>query len=131
MCMTDPISDMLTRIRNALGANKPDVSMGASKLRQSIAKVLLEEGFIAGYSINGVGAKAELDVVLRYHEGKPAIEKVRRISTPGLRVYCGKDKLPKVMGGLGIALVSTSAGIMTDRAARKLGHGGEVLCYVQ
>lgn len=131
MCMTDPISDMLTRIRNALSANKPDVTMGASKLRQSIAKVLLEEGFIAGYSVNGAGAKAELNVVLRYHEGKPAIEKVRRISTPGLRVYCGKNKLPKVMGGLGIALVSTSAGIMTDRAARKLGHGGEVLCYVQ
>lgn len=131
MCMTDPISDMLTRIRNALGANKPDVTMGASKLRQSIAKVLLEEGFIGGYSVNGTGAKAELNVLLRYHEGKPAIEKVRRISTPGLRVYCGKDKLPKVMGGLGIALVSTSAGIMTDRAARKLGHGGEVLCYVQ
>jgi len=131
MCMTDPISDMLTRIRNALGANKPDVTMGASKLRQSIAKVLQEEGFIAGYSVNCTGAKAELNVALRYHEGKPAIEKVRRISTPGLRVYCGKDKLPKVMGGLGIALVSTSAGIMTDRAARKLGHGGEVLCYVQ
>ena len=131
MCMTDPISDMLTRIRNALGANKPDVSMGASKLRQSIAKVLQEEGYIAGYSVNGTGAKAELTITLRYHEGKPAIEKVRRISTPGLRVYCGKDKLPKVMGGLGIALVSTSVGIMTDRAARKLGHGGEVLCYVQ
>lgn len=131
MCMTDPISDMLTRIRNALGANKPDVSMGASKLRQSIAKALLEEGFIASYSVNSLGAKAELNIVLRYHEGKPAIEKVRRISTPGLRVYCGKDKLPKVMGGLGVALVSTSAGIMTDRAARKAGHGGEVLCYVQ
>ena len=131
MCMTDPISDMLTRIRNALGANKPDVSMSASKLRQSIAKVLLEEGFIANYSVNGTGANAELTIALRYHEGKPAIEKVRRISTPGLRVYCGKDKLPKVMGGLGIALVSTSAGVMTDRAARKLGHGGEVLCYVQ
>jgi len=129
--MTDPISDMLTRIRNALGANKPDVTMGASKLRQSIAKVLQEEGFIAGFAVNGAGAKAELNITLRYHEGKPAIEKVRRISTPGLRVYCGKDKLPKVMGGLGIALVSTSAGIMTDRAARKLGHGGEVLCYVQ
>lgn len=131
MCMTDPISDMLTRIRNALGANKPDVSMSASKLRQSIAKVLQEEGFIASYSVNGTGANAELTIALRYHEGKPAIEKVRRISTPGLRVYCGKDKLPKVMGGLGIALVSTSAGVMTDRAARKLGHGGEVLCYVQ
>ena len=131
MCMTDPISDMLTRIRNALGANKPDVSMSASKLRQSIAKVLQEEGYIGGYAVNGAGAKAELTISLRYHEGKPAIEKVRRISTPGLRVYCGKDTLPKVMGGLGIALVSTSAGIMTDRAARKLGHGGEVLCYVQ
>lgn len=131
MCMTDPISDMLTRIRNALSANKPDVSMGTSKLRQSIAKVLQEEGYITSYSVNGTGAKAQLTIVLRYHEGKPAIEKVRRISTPGLRVYCGKDKLPKVMGGLGIALVSTSVGIMTDRAARKLGHGGEVLCYVQ
>lgn len=131
MCMTDPISDMLTRIRNALSANKPDVSMGASKLRQSIAKVLQEEGYITSYSVDGTGAKAQLTIVLRYHEGKPAIEKVRRISTPGLRVYCGKDKLPKVMGGLGIALVSTSVGIMTDRAARKLGHGGEVLCYVQ
>lgn len=131
MCMTDPIGDMLTRIRNALGANKPDVSMGVSKLRQSIAKVLQEEGYIAGYTVNGAGPKAELNISLRYHEGKPAIDKVRRISTPGLRVYCGKDKLPKVMGGLGIALVSTSAGIMTDRAARKLGHGGEVLCYVQ
>ena len=131
MCMTDPISDMLTRIRNALGANKSDVTMGASKLRQAIAKVLQDEGFIASYSVSGTGAKAQLNVVLRYYEGKPAIEKVRRISTPGLRVYCSKDKLPKVMGGLGIALVSTSAGIMTDRAARKLGHGGEVLCYVQ
>ena len=131
MCMTDPISDMLTRIRNALGANKPDVCMGASKLRQSIARALLEEGFITGYSVSGPGAKSVLKIVLRYHEGKPAIEKVRRISTPGLRVYCGKDKLPRVMGGLGIALVSTSAGIMTDRAARKAGHGGEVLCYVQ
>jgi small subunit ribosomal protein S8 len=122
---------MLTRIRNALGANKADVSMRASKVKTAIAEVLKAEGYINDYSVIGTGSSTQLNIVLRYYQGKPAIEKMRRISTPGLRIYRGKDKLPKVLGGLGIAVVSTSHGVMTDRAARKAGHGGEVLCTVQ
>ncbi len=131
MSMTDPISDMLTRIRNALGANKADVSMRSSKVKKAIAEVLKSEGYIDDYGVIGEGANTQLNIVLRYYQGKPAIEKVRRVSSPGLRIYRGKDDLPKVLGGLGIAVVSTSHGVMTDRAARKAGHGGEVLCTVQ
>jgi small subunit ribosomal protein S8 len=129
--MTDPISDMLTRIRNALAANKADVSMRASKVKTAIAEVLKSEGYINDFSVIGDGSNTQLNIVLRYYQGKPAIEKMRRVSTPGLRIYRGKDELPKVLGGLGIAVVSTSHGVMTDRAARKAGHGGEVLCTVQ
>lgn len=131
MSMTDPISDMLTRIRNALGANKADVSMRSSKVKAAIAEVLKSEGYINDYTVIGTGANTQLSITLRYYQGKPAIEKMRRVSSPGLRIYRGKDDLPKILGGLGIAVVSTSHGVMTDRAARKAGHGGEVLCTVQ
>ena len=131
MSMTDPIADMLTRIRNALAAGKVDVSMPQSKQKQAIAQVLKDEGYIAGFAASEQDGKPTLTVTLKYYEGKPVIEKIKRVSRPGLRIYKGKDQLPKVMGGLGVAIVSTSAGLMTDRAARKAGHGGEVLCYVQ
>jgi small subunit ribosomal protein S8 len=131
MSMTDPISDMLTRIRNALAANKTDVSMRSSKLKVAIAKVLKDEGYISDFDVTADGAKMHLNIALKYYQGKPVIQRMQRVSRPGLRSYRAKDKLPKVLGGLGIAVVSTSAGVMTDRAARKLGHGGEVLCFVQ
>ncbi len=131
MSMTDPIADMLTRIRNALAAGKVDVSMPQSKQKQAIAQVLKDEGYIADFAASEQDGKPTLTVTLKYYEGKPVIEKIKRVSRPGLRIYKGKDQLPKVMGGLGVAIVSTSAGLMTDRAARKAGHGGEVLCYVQ
>jgi small subunit ribosomal protein S8 len=131
MSMTDPISDMLTRIRNALAANKADVSMRSSKLKVAIAKVLKDEGYVSDFSVTADGAKMQLNIALKYYQGKPAIQRMQRVSRPGLRSYRAKDELPKVLGGLGIAVVSTSAGVMTDRAARKLGHGGEVLCFVQ
>ena len=129
--MTDPIADMLTRIRNALAAEKASVSMPSSKLKVAIAKVLEEEGYILGYNVAEDGAKRTLIIELKYYQGRPVIEEIQRVSRPGLRIFKGKDELPKVMGGLGIAIVSTSAGVMTDRAARKLGRGGEVLCTVQ
>ncbi len=131
MSMTDPIADMLTRIRNALAAGKSDVSMPHSKQKQAIAQVLKDEGYIADFAAVEQGGKPALNVTLKYYEGKPVIEKIKRVSRPGLRIYKGKDQLPKVMGGLGVAIVSTSSGLMTDRAARKAGQGGEVLCYVQ
>lgn len=131
MSMTDPIADMLTRIRNALAAGKTEVSMPQSKQKMSIAQVLKDEGYISDFSAAEQDGKPMLKVTLKYYEGKPVIEKIKRVSRPGLRIYKGKDQLPKVMGGLGIAIVSTSAGLMTDRAARKAGYGGEVLCYVQ
>ncbi|MDH3947908.1 MAG: 30S ribosomal protein S8 [Gammaproteobacteria bacterium] len=131
MSMTDPIADMLTRIRNALAAGKTDVSMPQSKQKQAIAQLLKDEGYIADFAATEQDGKPTLTVTLKYYEGKPVIEKIKRVSRPGLRIYKGKDQLPKVMGGLGVAIVSTSAGLMTDRAARKAGHGGEVLCYVQ
>ncbi|MEJ2360761.1 MAG: 30S ribosomal protein S8 [Gammaproteobacteria bacterium] len=129
--MTDPIADMLTRIRNGLSAGKKVVAMPHSKLKESIALVLKNEGYIAGYSTDSVEGKSMLNVDLKYYQGKPVIDKMRRVSRPGLRIYKSKDELPKVMGGLGIAIISTSKGVMTDRAARKDGYGGEVLCYVQ
>ena len=129
--MTDPISDMLTRIRNGLAAGKKDVTMPHSKMKASIAQVMKDEGYISDFAKQDVEGKAMLNIQLKYYKGKPVIEKMSRVSRPGLRIYKAKDDLPKVMGGLGIAIVSTSRGVMTDRAARKEGYGGEVLCYVQ
>ena len=130
MSMSDPIADMLTRIRNGQSANKKSVTMPASKLKQSIAKVLKDEGYILGFSTGEVDGHPSLKVDLKYFDGKPVIEEIQRVSKPGLRVYKSKDELPKVLGGLGVAIVSTSSGVMTDRAARKAGMGGEVLCVV-
>jgi small subunit ribosomal protein S8 len=130
MSMTDPVADMLTRIRNGQRANKTEVRMPSSKLKESIARVLKEEGYIADYSIDAQGAKPELSLKLKYFQGKPVIDNIRRVSRPGLRVYRAKDELPRVIGGLGIAIVSTSKGVMSDRAARAMGQGGEVLCIV-
>jgi len=127
--MTDPISDMLTRIRNGQAARKTSVTMPTSKMKVAVAKVLKDEGYIADYSVSSEN-KATLTVTLKYFEGKAVIESLKRVSRPGLRIYKQKDELPKVNGGLGVAIISTSRGLMTDRAARKAGHGGEVLCYV-
>jgi small subunit ribosomal protein S8 len=128
--MTDPVSDMLTRIRNGQKARKVSVSMPASTVKVAVAGVLKDEGYIADFSSSGEGATKTLSVELKYFEGAPVIEKVQRVSKPGLRIYRGKDDLPKVLGGLGIAIVSTSAGVMSDRQARKQGIGGEVICVV-
>lgn len=131
MSMSDPISDMLTRIRNAQMAEKTVVAMPSSKLKVAIADLLKEEGYVDGYKvIAGDGGKATLEIGLKYYSGSPVIEKIQRISRPGLRVYKGSDEIPKVMNGLGIAIVSTSKGLMTDRKARANGIGGEVLCVV-
>lgn len=130
MSMSDPIADMLTRIRNGQQAQKLSVSMPSSKLKVAIAKVLQQEGYIEGYSIREGAGKPELDVALKYYAGRPVIERLERVSRPGLRVYKGSDDLPRVMNGLGVAIVSTPRGVMTDRAARSGRVGGEVLCYV-
>lgn len=130
MSMTDPIADMLTRIRNAQHATKAQVSMPSSKLKVAICNVLKEEGYIADLAVAETAGKTQLKIALKYFEGKPVIEKIQRVSRPGLRVFKGKDELPRVLGGLGVAIVSTSQGVMTDRAARAAGHGGEVLCVV-
>jgi len=130
MSMTDPIADMLTRIRNAQQANKVDVKMPSSKVKISIAEVLKEEGYITAYNVSEEAGKAQLSVTLKYFEGKPVIETINRVSRPGLRVYRSATQLPKVIGGLGVAIVSTSKGVMADRKARALGQGGEVLCSV-
>ena len=129
MSMQDPIADMFTRIRNAQGANKVAVTMPASKQKQAIAVVLQEEGYITGFEVSE-GAKPELTVTLKYFEGKPVIESIQRVSRPGLRIYKKRNELPSIMGGLGVAVVSTSKGLMTDRAARKSGLGGEIIGYV-
>src|SRR5574339_149536 len=126
MSMTDPIADMLTRIRNGLAAAKAEVAMPSSKLKKSIAQVLKDEGYIGDFSVQDIDGKPVLKVSLKYYQGKPVIDRLERVSRPGLRIYKPKTDLPKVLGGLGIAIVSTSAGVMTDRAARKAGHGGEV-----
>ena len=131
MSMTDPIADMLTRIRNGQKARKVSVSMPASSAKEAIAAVLKDEGYITDFASDGEGAAKQLSVELKYFEGVPVIEKIERASRPGLRVYRGKDELPKVLGGLGVAIVSTSAGVMSDRQAREKGIGGEVLCVVQ
>ena len=131
MSMNDPISDMLTRIRNAQMAEKATVSMPASKLKVAIAEVLKDEGYVDDFKVEqGVANKATLQIGLKYYSGRPVIEKIQRVSRPGLRIYKGSDEIPKVMNGLGIAIVSTSKGLMTDRKARANGIGGEVLCVV-
>jgi len=130
MSMTDPVSDMLTRIRNGQKAGKIEVSMPSSKLKKAIAAVLKEEGFIEDFAAQSEGPKENLTVRLKYYQGKPVIDKIKRVSRPGLRLYGSKDELPKVMGGLGIAIVSTSKGVMTGKNARTAGIGGEVLCTV-
>ena len=129
MSMTDPIADMLTRIRNAQMTERAVVAMPSSKVKVAIAKVLKDEGYIEGYKVSE-SAKPLLEIALKYHAGRPVIEKIERVSTPGLRIYRAKDAIPRVMNGLGIAIVSTSHGVMTDRAARASGVGGEVLCIV-
>ena len=129
MSMQDPIADMLTRIRNGQAANKVAISMPSSKLKVAIANVLAAEGYIESVKVVE-GVKPELEITLKYFQGKPVVESIQRISRPGLRIYKRKDELPKVMGGLGIAVVSTSKGVMTDRAARQAGLGGEIICYV-
>jgi len=130
MSMTDPIADMLTRIRNGQKARMLSVSMPASKAKEAVANVLKNEGYITGYSTDGEGASKLLTVELKYFEGAPVIDRIDRASRPGLRIYRSKDDLPKVLGGLGIVIVSTSAGVMSDRQARAKGIGGEVLCVV-
>jgi small subunit ribosomal protein S8 len=128
--MTDPIADMLTRIRNAQMAEKVAVSMPSSKLKVSIAKVLKDEGYIDDFAVRENAGKAQLDIALKYYAGRPVIERIERVSKPGLRVYKGSDDLPRVMNGLGVAIVSTPKGVMTDRRARASNVGGEVLCIV-
>ena len=130
MSMTDPIADLLTRIRNGQSSNKTSVNVPASTKKVAILEVLKSEGFIADFKEVQDGAHKNLNVELKYYEGKPVIEQIKRASRPGLRSYKSKDDLPKVLGGLGIAIVSTSKGVMTDREARAQGHGGEVLCFV-
>ena len=130
MSMNDPIADMLTRIRNAQRAEKLSVAMPASKVKAAIAQVLKDEGYVDDFAVREVEGRPTLEIGLKYYAGKPVIEKIERVSRPGLRIYRPKDDLPKVMNGLGVAIVSTSRGVMTDRKARGLGVGGEVLCVV-
>jgi small subunit ribosomal protein S8 len=130
MSMTDPIADMFTRIRNAQMIGHVEVAMPASKVKAEIARVLKDEGYIEDFSRQDVEGKPVLSITLKYYEGRPVIDRLDRVSRPGLRVYKSKDQLPKVLGGLGVAIVSTSQGVMSDRAARAAGHGGEVLGVV-
>jgi small subunit ribosomal protein S8 len=130
MSMSDPIADMLTRIRNAQSAEKKEVVMPASKMKALIAEVLKDEGFILDYQLSESEGKPVMNVALKYFDNKPVIEKIERVSRPGLRIYRNKDELPKVLGGLGVAVISTSKGVMSDRAARAAGIGGEVICTV-
>jgi small subunit ribosomal protein S8 len=128
--MSDPIADMLTRIRNAQGVQKTTVVMPSSKVKVAIANVLKDEGYIEDYAVSQADGKSELKIGLKYYAGRPVIERLERISRPGLRIYKGKDDIPQVMNGLGVAIVSTPKGVMTDRKARATGVGGEVICYV-
>lgn len=130
MSMSDPIADLLTRIRNGQHAGKVEVSLPSSKQKVEICRVLKEEGYVDDYSVDASDNKPVLSVKLRYHNGSPVIDMIKRASRPGLRIFKGAAELPKVDGGLGVAIVSTSKGVMTDRAARAIGQGGEVLCYV-
>lgn len=128
--MTDPISDLLTRIRNAQTADKISVNVGAAKMKRAVVQVLKDEGYIEDYSMDEVDGKPVINIRIKYHQGRPVIHELRRVSRPGLRVYKGGGDLPSVNGGLGIAVISTSRGVMTDRAARQAGIGGEVVCTV-
>jgi small subunit ribosomal protein S8 len=130
MSMSDPIADMLTRIRNAQGVQKTQVVMPSSKVKVAIANVLKDEGYIEDFAVTADGGKSELKIGLKYYAGRPVIERLERVSRPGLRIYKGKDEIPNVMNGLGVAIVSTPKGVMTDRKARATGVGGEVICYV-
>jgi len=130
MSMTDPIADLLTRIRNGQTARKPEVSMASSKLKTAIARVLKEEGYVADVRLQSEGQKTTLTIGLKYYDGRPVIDRLERVSRPGLRIYRGKDELPKVLGGMGTVIVSTPQGVMTDKQARSIGQGGEVLCIV-
>jgi small subunit ribosomal protein S8 len=125
MSMTDPIADLLTRIRNAQLARKSEVSVGSSRLKQAVVK-----GYVADFRIAAEGGKSTLTIALKYYEGRPVIDRIERVSRPGLRIYRGKDELPKVQGGMGTVIVSTPKGVMTDKQARAIGQGGEVLCIV-
>ena len=130
MSMTDPIADMLTRIRNAQSAEKAQVTMPASKIKKAIANVLKGEGYISDFDIDDNAGKPVMTVSLKYYQGQPVIASIKRVSRPGIRTYKGKGELPQVDGGLGVAIISTPKGVMTDRAARAAGVGGEVICYV-
>ena len=130
MSMTDPIADLLTRIRNGQSSGKPEVTLPASKVKLAIAKVLKDEGYIEDFAATTVEGKPTLAVQLKYFQGRPVIDRLERVSRPGLRVYKGRDAIPQVMNGLGVAIVTTPKGVMTDRKARATGVGGEVLCYV-
>ena len=130
MSMTDPIADLLTRIRNAQVARKTEVSMASSKVKTAIARVLKDEGYVEDFRLGNEDGKATLTIGLKYYEGRPVIDRLERVSRPGLRIYRGKDELPKVLGGMGTVIVSTPRGVMTDKQARSIGQGGEVLCIV-
>jgi small subunit ribosomal protein S8 len=130
MSMSDPIADLLTRIRNAQMVSKATVSVPASNIKVAIAQVLKDEGYIDGFQVKKDGNKSELEIALKYYAGRPVIERIERVSRPGLRIYRGRDAIPSVMNGLGVAIVTTPKGVMTDRKARATGVGGEVLCYV-
>jgi len=130
MSMTDPIADLLTRIRNAQLARKTEVSVSSSKLKTALVKVLKDEGYVADFHTESEGAKQTLTIELKYFDGRPVIDRLERVSRPGLRIYRGKTELPKIQGGLGTAIVSTPKGVMTDKQARAIGQGGEVLCIV-
>jgi len=130
MSMTDPVADLLTRIRNGQSARKTSVTMASSKLKTAIVRVLKSEGFIADFNIDAAAGKPLLTVDLKYYEGRPVIDRLERVSRPGLRIYRGRHDIPNVMNGLGVAIVTTPKGVMTDRKARQAGVGGEVLCYV-
>lgn len=130
MSMSDPIADMLTRIRNAQSAEKTDVKMPSSKLKIAIARVLKDEGYVDDFATRDEAGKSELSIALKYYAGRPVIDRIERVSRPGLRIYKGKEDIPTVMNGLGVAILSTSQGVMTDRKARATGVGGEVLCVV-
>jgi small subunit ribosomal protein S8 len=130
MSMTDPIADLLTRIRNGQTAGKAEVQLGSSRIKAAIAKVLKDEGYIADFRIDADSGMTRLTIGLKYFEGRPVIDRLERVSRPGLRIYRGKDELPKILGGMGTVIVSTPKGVMTDRQARSIGQGGEVLCIV-
>ncbi len=130
MSMTDPVADLLTRIRNGQSAGKSQVNIDSSKIKTAIVRVLKDEGYVADFQISSEGGKPRLTVDLKYYEGRPVIDRLERVSRPGLRIYRGKDELPKVLGGMGTVIVSTPRGVMTDRQARAMGQGGEVLCIV-